>query len=121
MGKQVLEAKYNFQIIYLEYAFPELWKYKLNSNGNIINNIHVSQECTINTDIGIEKQCELDTRQIYMALLSKKTERPTSERKWHEKGNINISEEEWSSIYSSAYDLSRDTRCQAFQYKLPIE
>jgi hypothetical protein len=88
------------------------------NKGIIINTVHVSQECTINTDKGIKNLCELDTRQIYMGLLSKKAERPTSERKWHEKGNMNIPEEEWSSIYSSTYDLSRDTRCQAFQYKV---
>jgi hypothetical protein len=123
MGKQVLDAKYNFQTKYLEYesllsAIPKLWKYKLNNKGSIINDVHISEECTINTDKGIKKLCELDTRQIYMGLLSKQTERPTSEHKWHEKGNVNISEEEWSSIYSSPYDLIRDTRCQAFQYKV---
>ena len=61
---------------------------------------------------------EVDTKTIYWHFINKFSQRPTSELKWREKAQLDISEEEWAFIYKLPFSLVRDTRIQMFQYKI---
>lgn len=56
-------------------------------------------------------------KEMYNALISKKKELPTSEKKWEEKGYY-FSRKEWNLIYNLPFKCTQETRLQWLQTQL---
>jgi hypothetical protein len=61
---------------------------------------------------------DIKTKDIYWHLLTDIVERPTSEDKWREKTDLELTEEELATIYTVNQHLTRDTTIINFQYKI---
>ena len=46
------------------------------------------------------------------------TDRPTRKNKWREKTDIDLTEQEWATIYTLNQHLTRDTKISNFQFKI---
>jgi hypothetical protein len=58
------------------------------------------------------------TKDAYKILLTHKSQRPTSEKKWMENELLQIDNDDWTNIYESASKLTTDTKLQTFQFKI---
>jgi hypothetical protein len=122
LSKETLERKYNItcpclQFESLAHTIPKDWKKQiasdnLNSDRNPIFkcNIYYAKE---KKEIG-----STDTREVYWHFIDKITQRPTSEAKWIEKTELDVTVNEWEIIYKMPYGLTRDTSIRAFHYKI---
>jgi predicted Zn-ribbon and HTH transcriptional regulator len=61
---------------------------------------------------------EPNTKEIYWYILKDVMQRPTSEQKWAEKTDLDLSEEEWTTVYTINNGLTRDTTIIDFQFKI---
>jgi hypothetical protein len=61
---------------------------------------------------------DVTTKDVYKMLLTNKSQRPTSEKKWMETELLQIDNDDWPNIYESAFKLTTDTKLQAFQFKI---
>jgi len=62
------------------------------------------------------KPSEIDCKAVYWHFVDKIFIKPSCERKWVEKANIN--EEHWEHIHTLPYKITRETKLQSFQAKL---
>jgi hypothetical protein len=120
--KEQLENKYNLTIKFLEYqsliaALPVSWKIMLkNSNNNL--GYYIFYDCKIYLKEQGKNIDEISTKDIYWHLISQIAQRPTSERKWREKAQLDLKNEEWETIYTMATALTRDPKVHDVQFKL---
>jgi predicted Zn-ribbon and HTH transcriptional regulator len=61
---------------------------------------------------------DIDTKDIYWHLMTEITEQPTSENKWQEKTDLELTEEVWTTIYTLSNGLTRDTTILNLQFKI---
>jgi exonuclease III len=122
LKKVELENKYNFSCKQLEYqslihAIPKHWKQELKKFKSVNLNYHVVKQCKIELDnIRVHLE-EASTKRLYWHLVSKISERPTSEKKWNEKIEFTITDEMWQTIYTNHLSIV-DTTLGNFQFKI---
>jgi hypothetical protein len=121
-SRKSLEEKTNIRLIGLQYesllhAIPKEWKKQIVED-NISQNIVPLLKCNINFDKESKEIGSTSTREVYWHLIEKICQRPTSEAKWQEKTELNLTENEWQIIYKMPYGITRDTSILAFQYKI---
>jgi hypothetical protein len=123
MTRQEVTANTDIQLTPLQYemlisAIPTKWKKLLKSNRTTNNDHNVKTECTIIINKTTRQIKDIKTKDIYWHLLMKMTKRPTSENKWKEKTDLDLTEEEWATIYTLNQQLTRDTQILNFQFKI---
>ena len=59
---------------------------------------------------------KMSSKQLYENILSKTTERPTSETKLSEMFEIEVSHDEWEMIYRLPYLATIETKLRSFQF-----
>ena len=121
-SKEVLEEKYSFQILGLQYqslisSIPKEWRKKLTNVANI-KDLIISPECKI--IINQKETCfrSLPTKDIYWHIMEKNNERPTSEKTWLEISDLNLSENEWKTVYLGPYKIPTDSNKISLHYKI---
>ena len=123
MSHDALKQKYDTNINFLNYhsltqALPSNWKKILKSQ--IIKENAISKSEAPHLAInGNDKNIKLvETKEIYLTLLSKNEKTPSCVSAWNERLQENISEEEWAKIFT----LPRTTTCETsvlnIQYKI---
>jgi hypothetical protein len=120
-SKQFLENKFNTRFKGLEYeslisAIPKQWKKDIKSIPK--DDIIISPYVAIKTENKIAKLCETKTNEIYWIHINKKGERATSENTWLEKSELNVSEEEWQTVYTGPYKIPTDAKTISFHHKI---
>jgi hypothetical protein len=123
MDKQEFLAHTGIKLRPLQYesaisAIPKQWK-KLVKEGGLRNNDYlVFAECKVKINDMTRQLNDIKTKDIYWHLLADIMERPTSEDKWREKTDLELTEEEFATIYTVNQHLTRDTSIINFQYKI---
>ena len=120
--KNFLENKYSIVCKHFEYeslihAIPKEWK-KIVIEDNISTNITIHLKCKIKMDKEEKDITEIATKDLYWHLVNDKSERPTSENKWYEKSDLDLTQEEWKIVYKMPYQLTRETKLITFHYKI---
>jgi hypothetical protein len=122
LSKDLLERKYNITCPYLQYeslvhAIPKEWKKQIASD-NINSDRNPIFKCNIYYTKDTKEIGSTDTREVYWHFIDKITQRPTSEAKWIEKTELDVTVNEWQIIYKMPYGLTRDINILAFHYKI---
>jgi hypothetical protein len=99
-------------------AIPNTWKILLRENSTLNTEYIVFADCIITIDNMTRRVHEIKTKDIYLHLLDDVTNRPTSERKWKEKTELDLTTEEWATIYTLNQHLTRDTKITNLQFKI---
>jgi hypothetical protein len=120
-GKRFLENKFDITFKGLDYeslisAIPKHWKRELIlvQKGDII----ISPYVDIKIDNSKTKLIEIKTNQIYWKYIESKGERATSEKTWIEKTTLNLTEEEWQTVYLGPYKIPTDAKIISFHHKI---
>jgi hypothetical protein len=90
----------------------------LKEGKNLNNNYLVFRDANITIDKRKRRLPEVDTKEIYWHILKFIAERPTSEKKWHEKTYLDLNDEEWATIYTLNNDVTRDNSMLNLQFKI---
>ena len=119
--KTDLEDKYNVKFTGLEYesiisAIPNIWKKTIKEINK--DSIHISPYVAIRANNTYKKLCETDTKEIYWIMIEKIGERATSEKSWKDETELNLTQEDWQTIYCSAYKVPTDAKLNTFNYKI---
>jgi hypothetical protein len=121
-SKNFLQDKYSIEIRHMEYnsiihAIPKAWK---NALGGHSYNTDFIPRLTTMVKVGKDMRPldEVCTKDIYCTLLENIRERPTSEGKWSQTTELDLTEEEWDEIYTKAYLVTRDTKLISFNFKI---
>jgi hypothetical protein len=122
MNINQLNDKHNIKFPFMLYnglvsAIPSKWKKMLKTDSNCLN-YYVFYDHKITAEEGEKKVTELTTKELYWILVKKSTQRPTSENSWESEVGLGFGDDEWSFIYTNPYNLTRDTKVLAFQYKV---
>ena len=120
--KDYLENKYHIVIKFLEYqsllaAIPAKWKKIIKKSNNNLG-FYIFYDCKITVKKQLKTLEEITTKDIYWCLIDDIAKRPTSEKKWREKAQIDMSNDDWETVYTMANKLTRDTKIHDFQFKL---
>jgi hypothetical protein len=99
-------------------AIPVKWKNIIKTNRTTHYERDTKIECTVKINKTMRHIKNLKAKDTYWHLLTKTTKRPTSEKKWKEKTDLDLTEEEWATIYTLNRQLTRDTRILNFQFKI---
>jgi hypothetical protein len=122
LKQKQLEDKFVFKCKQLEYqgissTIPKEWKNMLRNNSQIHSEI--PDDCII---IEISKKRrnlnDISTKDVYIALLGEISKRPTSETKWREKTEFEITPEMWNMIHTNHLKVTNDRYLRNFQYKI---
>jgi hypothetical protein len=65
--------------------------------------MHVFLKCWIGKNQLNKQLCEINSKDIYNILLEDISERQSSEKKWYETTDLDLSPEEWKDIYTITY------------------
>jgi hypothetical protein len=98
LSKDELVQKTSLRIPPLQYeilisAIPRNWKKQIEDNASLNQNYLVFAECKIAINNTMKHISETNTKDIYWHLLTDITKRPTSEKKWREKTDLDLSDE----------------------------
>ena len=88
------------------HAIPHEWKRLIYDNSNLNKDYLIFMDCKIHIEKIMRRISVTSAKDIYWHLLSDITTRPTSEDKWREKTDLDLSEEEWATIYTVNNDLT---------------
>jgi hypothetical protein len=122
LSKEVLENKFDIDCLFLQFeslihAIPKKWKIQM-ADDNISSNLQPYLKCYIHYSNEKKDIGSTDTREVYWHFIESISQRPTSEKTWLEKTELNLSENEWEIVYKMPYGITRDTTILAIHYKI---
>ena len=118
--KQFLD-KYNVKCDILKFyrlrkAIPMDWVQAVSEAlGGIVNNTQSNVSLQVRLRHTTAPYTKLKSKEIYNTFVSDKWERPTALSKWEHSYCI---DEDWSTVFALPYSCTRDTRLQAFQFRI---
>ncbi len=122
MDYKQFSDKYNVRCDILKFyrlrkAIPMDWVHAISdvSCNNVTNTKYTLplQVCLMDTRIEYTK---IKAKRVYNTFVIRKLERPTALCKWEQ--SYDIEEEDWVNIFALPYSCTRETRLQAFQYRI---
>jgi hypothetical protein len=121
-NKYELENKFGINIPHMQYnslisAIPKKWIAGIESDRNATNYV-IFYDCKLDILDTTTKIAEVKTNDIYRHLVSQIAQRPSSEAKWQEKVGLNFKECDWEEVYLNAYQLTRESKIQTFNFKI---
>jgi hypothetical protein len=120
--KAEIENKFGIKFKQLDYeslytAIPHKWKKEI-EGCNVASNFSINIKCQLHLGTDRRDLEEIDTKKLYEAITDKIRLRPTSEERWYQTTELDLTQQEWEDIYTRPYELTRDSKLITFNYKV---
>lgn len=122
LNQEQISKKFNIkcnflEVLQLRQSIPSEWRQLLYNN---YNHKKGKYDNDIFIDNCMHKQSLVTTKVLYASFIKQKEKQPACVAKWETKypGFKNAHEDIWSNIFTLAFDISRETYLQTFQYKI---